>query len=118
MLWQALSDLHASERPGEDSGKGDKPNDHGIVHLGVPSADATGLGMTRSGRAKGPPRGIGIVERFNRAKLVSVWRSSSAARADRVSTFAGRPLMHSPTSAAVRQRRAAEAPQRPNGAFQ
>jgi len=45
--------------------------------------------MTRSGPPKGRRR-IGIVERFNRAKLVSVWRSSSAARADRVSTFAAR----------------------------
>jgi hypothetical protein len=84
MLWQALSDLHASERPGEDSGKGEKPNDHGIIHLGFPSQ------TQRSGRAKG--RRIGVVERFNCAKLVSAWRSSSAARANRISTFAARPL--------------------------
>jgi hypothetical protein len=67
MLWQAHSDLRASERPSEDSGKGDKPNNHGIVHLGVPSADETGVGMTGRNFAKG--RRNGIVERFNRAKF-------------------------------------------------
>jgi hypothetical protein len=72
MLWQALSDLRASERPGEDSSKGDKPDDHGIVHLGFPP-QTNWWGMKGGAIAKGRRR-IGIVEPFNRAKLVSPWR--------------------------------------------
>ena len=76
MLWQAVSGLHANERPSKESHKDDKPNDQGIVHHRVPSADTAGLGMTRSGDAKGPAVREGLLH-----KLVSAWQSSIAALA-------------------------------------
>jgi hypothetical protein len=75
MLWQAVSEFHASECPDEESGQHDERDDKGIIH-GRGSLDyATALGINEE-----RPPGIDVVADliaqkvvFGVAMLAEVW---------------------------------------------